>query len=57
MRYALIDSSNTVVNIIEWDERASWSPPSGCSAVPLIEGGIGWSFVDGQFIPPIEPPV
>lgn len=56
MDYAIVDTTNTVVNIIEWDGQASWRPPARHIAVPLTSGaGIGWSFVDGQFIPPIEP--
>lgn len=54
MIYAIISQSQ-VVNIVEWDGTASWQPPEGCQAVPLTEGGIGWSYINGQFVPPPEP--
>ena len=31
--YAIVDSSNVVVNIIEWDGESEWYPPSGCTAI------------------------
>jgi len=54
MTYAIISQSQ-VVNIVEWDGTTSWQPPEGCQAVPLTEGGIGWTYIDGQFVPPPEP--
>jgi len=55
MNYAIIDLTGLVVNAIEWDGITPWTPPEGCQAVPLTEGGIGWSYIDGQFVPPPEP--
>lgn len=55
MQYALLDSTNTVVNVIEWDGESDWMPPAAHIAIPLIDGGIGWTFADGQFIPPPQP--
>lgn len=57
MNYAIIDSANKVVNVMVWDGENDWQPPEGHQAVPLTEGGIGWSYIDGQFIPPSEPEV
>ena len=57
MNYAILNSANTVVNVIEWDGETPWHPPADHIAIPLIEGGIGWTFADGQFIPPAEPEV
>jgi hypothetical protein len=52
MNYALLDESNTVVNVIDWDGESNWTPPAGHIALPLFEGGIGWTFADGQYVPP-----
>jgi hypothetical protein len=54
MVYAIINQDQ-VVNIVEWDGTTTWQPPEGCQAVLLTEGGIGWSYIDGQFVPPPEP--
>ncbi len=54
MNYAIIDSStNLVVNVIVWDGKPPWRPPSGCIAVLLQNNaGIGWSYIDEQFVEP-----
>lgn len=54
--YALINTENIVVNVTRWDGISPWQPPAGQQAVELTsEAGIGWSYIDGQFIPPPEP--
>lgn len=58
--YAIIDATNIVINVIVWDGLPPWTPPSGCIAVEIPEGnnaGIGWTYVDGEFIAPPEPEV
>lgn len=58
--YAIIDSSNTVCNVIEYDSTTdTWTPDSGHTVQPLTDGaGIGWTFVSGAFVaPPYVPPV
>ena len=55
MNYAIIDGTGLVVNVIEWDGVTPWLPPADHIALPLIEGGIGWTFAAGQFSPPPEP--
>lgn len=55
MQYAIIDGTGLVVNAIEWDGVTSWTPPAGHIAIPLIEGGIGWTYANGTFTPPPEP--
>jgi hypothetical protein len=58
MRYAVIDSSQTVVNAIAWDGKSRWQPPSECVVVEMPEtAGIGWTYVNGEFIAPPEPEV
>jgi hypothetical protein len=55
MLYAIIDSEGLVVNAIRWDRSTEWQPPAGCSIVPLENGGLGWSYVNGEFVPPVAP--
>lgn len=54
MDYAIVDETGLVVNVTVWDGISPWEPPAGHAAVPLTEGGIGWTFVDGTFLPPQE---
>ena len=30
--YAVIDGSNNVINMVEWDGVTNWNPPTGCTA-------------------------
>ena len=57
MKYAVINSqTNVVENTIVWDGIAPWTPPDGYYVQELIGdsgAGIGWSFVDNQFVPPV----
>ena len=57
-KHALIDSvTNKVVNALEWDGVAQWSPPSGHFIVPLTgNAGPGWSWDGVNFIEPPSPP-
>lgn len=57
MNYAIIDASNLVINMVAWDGNPPWQPPDGCIAVlATSEASIGWSYIDGEFIPPPEEP-
>lgn len=56
--YAVINSANTVINVVVWDGLPPWAPPQNCIAVVIPKGssaGIGWSYIDGEFIAPPEP--
>jgi hypothetical protein len=56
--YAIIDSTNTVINVVVWDGKPPWTPPDDCIAVAIPDGsntGIGWTYVDGEFIAPPQP--
>lgn len=53
MNYAIISSSGIVINVVIWNGKPPWRPPIGTTAIPLADGaGIGWSYVNGAFIPP-----
>ena len=56
MNYAIISSTGLVVNTIEWDGATFWQPPAGHTAVATTEAGIGWSYANGTFTAPPEPP-
>lgn len=52
--YAIVEN-NKVINTCAWDGIAHWQPPAGSVAVEIPEGivaGVGYSYVDGQFIAP-----
>ena len=43
MRYAVIDASGLIVNVVMMAKDANWSPPEGCTCVPCpAHVGIGW---------------
>jgi hypothetical protein len=53
--YALVDSTNTVVNLVEWDGKTPWSPPSGQTAVAVPAGKAvshAWTYTNGAFVAP-----
>jgi hypothetical protein len=55
MNYLVINSENIVVNSILWDGETPWSPPEGHTAIlstGVVE--VGWSYIDGEFIPPLD---
>lgn len=56
MDYAIVDQTGLVVNVTVWDGETPWQPPEGHFAIPLLEGGIGWTFADGKFVPPPPEP-
>jgi hypothetical protein len=55
--YAIIDATTLVINVIVWDSKPPWTPPEGCIAVVVpanSSAGIGWTYVNGEFIAPPE---
>jgi len=55
--YALVDSSDTIINMINWDGQPPWRPDNGIQAISVPDDqfvDIGWSYVDGNFTPPPE---
>jgi hypothetical protein len=57
-RYAIVDSNNTVHNVIVWDEASQWSPPEGMTMVNVeeVRCDIGWKYENEVFIDPTPPP-
>lgn len=56
MKYAVINlQTNVIENTIVWDGVSAWTPPDGCYVQQLTNSnaGIGWSFVNNQFAPPV----
>lgn len=56
MVYAVINSeTNVVENVAIWDGVAQWAPPEGryLQLLDNASAGIGWSFVNNQFVPPV----
>lgn len=58
MRYALVDASGLVQNVIEWDGNTEhWAPPSGLTAYQSDLASVGYTRQgDGTFLPPPPPP-
>lgn len=59
-RYAVVDGSGNVVNIVEWDGSNNWSAPNGDTAV-LVTGSqaaeVGGTYSNGNFSPATAPSV
>lgn len=64
--YAVIDENNEVINIVLWDGNPNYQPDGNTILIPLpfvdevneetgetvraYSGGIGWHYVDGDFV-------
>lgn len=54
-RYALVDADGQVLNIVEWDGAAEWSPPAGLAAMEAPEGvSKAWTLADGAWTAPAD---
>lgn len=53
MRYALINESGIVENVIMWDGKSELD--TQLHPVPSDEANIGWRYVDSEFISPEQP--
>ena len=54
MAWVLLDSSNTVVNIISYDGVSAFTPPGGETLVQCTDNiSIGWKLKDGVGSPPV----
>ncbi len=55
MNYFIINEAGTVVDAILWDGDTVNNPirlAEGWQSVQSDVGGIGWTYVEGEFIPP-----
>jgi hypothetical protein len=57
--FGLVDSQGLIVNAFYWNQDpADYMTPAGFSIVRIDEienCGIGWYYIDGQFIEPVQP--
>lgn len=55
--YAVIDQSGLIVNVINWDGEAEWTPPENMTAVECGDENcqIGGRYSDGKFTLPDVP--
>jgi len=53
-RYAVIDGSGNIVNVIVWDGVTSWTPPESHTAEQLDVSEIGGTYIDSVYTPPEE---
>ena len=53
-RYAIINGSNKVINVIKWDGVSVWRPPKDCTAILSSTANVGWTYDpgEGEFISP-----
>ncbi|MBI5120044.1 MAG: hypothetical protein HZA67_03505 [Rhodospirillales bacterium] len=56
MRYAIVNSGNIVVNVIELEDSEGWLPPEGHN-LAAGDGNIGDSWDGTQFVAPVVAPV
>ncbi|MGD9662059.1 MAG: hypothetical protein AB7U63_12370 [Porticoccaceae bacterium] len=52
--YAII-KDGVVTNLIVLADGAEWVPPSGHECIPASNVGVGWKFINGEFIDPSKP--
>jgi len=51
-RYATVDESGTVTNVVMWDGDSGWSPEPGETAVECSpDVAIGWTYAGRSFVP------
>ena len=56
-RYAIVNGSNQVINIVIWDGVSQWSPPKGCTPVLSTSANIGCTYdPDEGTFGPTPPP-
>lgn len=53
MRYIIIDEDGAIINAVEWDGRAQWSPPEGCTAV-RSDMKVGGTYKNRTYTPPLD---
>jgi len=59
MTYAVIDSTTNICdNVVFCDDSTEWTPPEGYYAQNItgVYAGIGWSFVNGEWLAPTPTP-
>lgn len=55
-RYATVDESGTVTNVVLWDGASDWTPDPGETAIECPpEVAPGWTYAGRAFAPPVAP--
>lgn len=55
--YILVNSANTIVNVIEWDGSSPYTPPNGVALIQYAgPAGVGWSWNGTAATDPTPPP-
>ena len=58
-QYAVIEG-NAIVNVVEWDGAAPYTPPNGATLTPIsalpANAWVGWTLVGETWTPPAAPP-
>jgi hypothetical protein len=57
--YAILNSDNLIINIVLWDGESKFNVDGLVNITGIPGVGIGWSYIDGQFIDtrPAEDPM
>lgn len=55
MRYIIVNSTDDIINAVEWDGVSLWSPPTSCVAIQTVLGDIGWKWNNGSPFDPTPP--
>ena len=50
--YAIVDATNTVINVIAYDGVSPYTPPTGTTLVQSDVAAIGWTYANGIFTNP-----
>lgn len=54
-KYAVVDSTGVIVNMIKWDGKTTFNPGEGMSLIKYSEGYvIGGALIDGVYTPPVD---
>ena len=56
MRYAIVNSVNKILNVIEWDGITPYTPPDGCGLIcdDNISLDMVYDITDGLFKKPVK---
>ena len=56
-RYALVNASGVVENVVVWDGGENWAVPEQFEAIQSDIACVGWTYANGEFSEPTPQPV